>query len=197
MRDLEIIVIGGSAGALEPLLEILATLPPAVTAPVAIVLHLAPRHPSLLPGLLARATSRAIHEPEDKEPLCRGEVYVAPPNYHMLVERRRTIALSVDDPVHFSRPSIDVLFESAADAFGDCVAGVVLSGTNADGAAGLARIARAGGVALVQAAASAEHPFMPSAAAQRAGDVHALAPREVGPFLARLAGSPSAPEPSP
>jgi two-component system, chemotaxis family, protein-glutamate methylesterase/glutaminase len=197
MRDLEIIVIGGSAGALEPLLEILATLPPAVTAPVAIVVHLAPRHPSLLPGLIARASSRPIHEPEDKAPLCRGEIYVAPPNYHMLVERRRTISLSVDDPVNFSRPSIDVLFESAACAFGTRVAGLVLSGTNADGAAGLGRIAGAGGVALVQALESAEHPFMPSAAAQRAGAVHALAPREVGPFLASLPSSSSAPEPSP
>jgi two-component system chemotaxis response regulator CheB len=195
MRDIDLIVIGGSAGALEALLELLAPLPAELTAPIAVVLHLRPTLPSMVPGLLARAVGRTVREPEDKEPLVPGTVYVAPPNYHMLIERGGTIALSVDEPVHFSRPSLDVLFESAADAFGPGVVGLVLSGSNPDGAEGLHRIAAAGGVALVQRAASAAHAAMPEAAARRVGDlVHALAPREVAPFLSRLAGLHADPE---
>lgn len=198
MRDLALLVIGGSAGALEALREVLAGLPAALSAPIAVVLHQRPTQPSLVPALLARASVRAVREPEDKEPLAPRTVYVAPPNYHMLIERGGTIALSVDDPVHFSRPSVDVLFESAAAAFGRGVVGLVLSGSNPDGAEGLHRIAAAGGVALVQDPASAAHAAMPRAAARRLGGLaHALAPREVAAFLARLAGSPPDPERAP
>ncbi|HWO17431.1 MAG TPA: chemotaxis protein CheB [Kofleriaceae bacterium] len=200
MHRIDLIVIGGSAGALEVLLELMPQLPAELLAPIAIVLHQKPTQPSLVPQLLARACSRAVREPEDKEPLARGTVYVAPPNYHMLIERGGTIALSVDEPVHFSRPSIDVLFESAADALGRGVVGLVLSGSNPDGAEGLHRIAAAGGVALVQAPATAAHAVMPEAAARRVGalahaQAHALAPREVAPFLSRLAGQEPLPSP--
>lgn len=198
MHPIDIIVIGGSAGALEALLEILPAIPAELAAPIAVVLHLKPTHPSMIPTLLARVCTRAVREPEDKEPITAGTVYVAPPNYHMLIERGGTIALSVDAPVHFSRPSLDVLFESAADAFGRRVVGLVLSGSNADGAEGLQRIAAAGGVALVQAPASAAHPVMPEAAARRVGKAaRALAPREVAPFLSRLAGLSATSPPSP
>ncbi len=196
-RGFDLIVIGGSAGALEPLLEIVGQLPAELAAPLAVVVHLRPGQPSLVPGLLADATSRAIREPEDKEPLLPHTIYVAPPNYHMLVERRRSIALSVDDPVNFSRPSIDVLFESAADAFGAGVIGLVLSGANVDGAAGLARIAGAGGIALVQHLASAAYPAMPEAAARQVPSARALAPGDVAPFLARLSAPRSVLEPLP
>ena len=199
MHRIDIIVIGGSAGALEALLELLPTLPAELAAPIAVVLHLKPTQPSMVPELLARVCTRVVREPEDKEPIAPGTVYVAPPNYHMLLERGGTIALSVDEPVHFSRPSLDVLFESAADAFGPGVVGLVLSGSNADGAEGLQRIAAAGGVALVQAPASAAYATMPEAAARRVGGhARALAPREVAPFLSRLVGlSPSPLSPNP
>jgi two-component system chemotaxis response regulator CheB len=198
MPPLDIIVIGGSAGALEALLELLPAIPAELAAPIAIVLHQKPTQPSMLPTLLGRVCTRTVREPEDKEPIVPGTVYVAPPNYHMLIERSGTIALSVDAPVHFSRPSLDVLFESAADAFGPGVVGLVLSGSNADGAEGLQRIAAAGGVALVQAPASAAHATMPEAAARRVGArAHALAPREVAPFLSRLAGRSADLPPSP
>jgi two-component system chemotaxis response regulator CheB len=186
---LDAIAIGGSAGALEPLFEILKELPSAISAPVIVVMHVLPNHPSLIPELLEQACpDRIVHEAEDKEPLQRRTIYVAPPNYHLLVEHDRTFALSVDDPVNFSRPSIDVLFESAADAFGHRLVGVLLSGSNADGAAGLAAIVRQGGAAIVQADAS--YPTMPEAGLHRAPTARALTPAEIGPLLAALESAP-------
>ena len=182
---LDLLVIGGSAGALEPLMTILGSLPDELEMPVALVLHLAPRQPSLMPQLLTRTSTRRVREPEDKEPLEKRTIYVAPPNYHMLVESDgATIALSVDDPVQFSRPSIDVLFESAAEAFGARTCGIVLSGSNADGADGLARISAAGGLAIVQAPATAIHDAMPRAAAQRTATAIALEPAAMATHVA-------------
>jgi two-component system chemotaxis response regulator CheB len=187
MRGIDLVVIGGSAGALEPLLAIVSALPATHTAPIAVVVHLTPTQPSLVPALLAGVSSRKVREPEDKEPLAPNTIFVAPPNYHMLVERNRTIALSVDAPIHFSRPSIDVLFESAAHAFGDGVIGVLLSGANHDGAAGLRRIADAGGIAVVQSISSAAYPAMPATAAERVPSALACTPRELLELLARFA----------
>lgn len=159
-----ILVIGGSAGSLEPLMTILAALPQHFTAPIGVVVHMLPNQPSHLTTILARQGVRRVTEPEDKQALEASTIYIAPPNYHMLIERTRSIALSVDEPVNFSRPSIDVLFESAADAFGDRTIGILLSGFNADGAAGLKHIADAGGIALVQKPESAAYAVMPQAA---------------------------------
>lgn len=196
MRTFDLFVIGGSAGALEPLMEILAALPATVAMPIAIVIHLRPSQPSLVPSLLARETARRVCEADDKEPLVPQTIYVAPPNYHILIERSGSIALSVDSPVNFSRPSVDVLFESAADAFGSRVIGLLLSGANADGAAGLQRIAESGGVALVQSPETAAYPAMPTAGASLVPAARALAPSEVAAFLARLSDAPSPVEPS-
>lgn len=164
-----LIVIGGSAGALDLVLELAGALPDGLVAPIAIVLHLQANQPSLVPELLARTCRRPVREIEDKLTMQPQTIYVAPPNYHVLVERDRTFALSVDPPVHWSRPSIDVLFESAADAFGAGVVGIVLSGASDDGAQGLARIHRAGGRAIVQAPAAALYSVMPAAAARAVG----------------------------
>ena len=117
---------------------------------------------------------------EDKEPIVGGTIYFAPPDYHLLVESGRTFALSLDERVHFSRPAIDVLFESAAEAYGERLMGVILSGANADGAAGLRAVAAAGGIAVVQSLESPEMIAMPAAALQAAPgsievDVAALA----------------------
>lgn len=176
MKQLSVIVIGGSAGALDVLLELAGALPDTLTTPIVVVLHLQPSQPSLVPELLARACRRPVREVEDKLALLPCTVYVAPPNYHVLLERDATLALSVDPPVHFSRPSIDVLFESAADSFGAGVLGLVLSGASEDGALGLARIHRAGGAAAIQDPATAMYSTMPAAArAAVDGDAQVLA----------------------
>jgi two-component system, chemotaxis family, protein-glutamate methylesterase/glutaminase len=184
-HSIELIVIGGSAGALEPLMKLLASMPPALSVPIALVIHVLPRQPSLMPTLLSRTSTRRVREPEDKEPLEANTIYVAAPNYHMLVERKRTIALSVDEPVQFSRPSIDVLFESAASAFGARCAGIVLSGSNADGAEGLRAIAAAGGIAIVQAPETTAYDAMPRAATRAVPSARSLAVEDIAPYLVR------------
>jgi two-component system chemotaxis response regulator CheB len=182
---IELLVVGGSSGALDVLFTFLPALPPAVTVPMVVVIHVSPSLPSLMPRLLADICARPVREAEDKEPLAPGTIYIAPPNYHLLVERTGTLALSVDEPVLFSRPSIDVLFESAADAYGERVAGLVLSGGNTDGANGLLHIARRGGLAIVQDPATAAVAVMPAAARARTRDAaHVVAPGQLAPFLA-------------
>lgn len=187
MTGTGVIVIGGSAGALEALLEILPALPAELTIPIVIVIHLLPEHPSLIPRLLSRRCQRPVHEAEDKVAIQPSTIYVSPPNYHLLLERDGTLALSVDPPVHFSRPSIDVLFESAADSYGPSVAGLILSGSNEDGARGLCEIHRAGGVAIVQDPQSAPHPVMPAAALRWVGpEVRVFAVGQLAGFLTTL-----------
>jgi len=167
---IELVVIGGSSGALEALLALVPAFPDELTVPLVVVLHLGPTQKNLVPEILRNVTSRPVVEADDKQPLRAGHIYIAPPNYHLLVERTRTLALSVDEPINFSRPSIDVLFESAADAYGPRCVGVLLSGANDDGAKGLERITDAGGRAFVQAPVTASQPTMPAAAARRLGD---------------------------
>jgi two-component system chemotaxis response regulator CheB len=187
--NIEMIVTGGSAGALDALSVLLPALPRGFAIPIAIVLHLHPTKPSYLVQVLGSKCSLCVKEAEDKEPFAPATVYIAPPNYHLLVERHRCFALSVDEPVHFSRPAIDVLFESAADALGAAVAGVLLTGGNDDGARGLDRIARTGGITLVQSPESAAVRTMPEAALRRNPTHRALSPAELGTFLAHIDGS--------
>lgn len=168
--DVHAIAIGGSAGALDVLLAVLPALPVGLDAAVIVVVHTAANGSSLMARILSDACALPVREAEDKLRIERGTIYVAPAGYHLLVERGGGFALSVDEPVHFSRPSIDVLFETASDAFGPGLVGLLLSGANADGAAGLLRIHRAGGVALVQSPASAATETMPQAAIARLGD---------------------------
>jgi two-component system, chemotaxis family, protein-glutamate methylesterase/glutaminase len=164
---IEAIVIGASAGGVEALGLILPSLPAKFRPAVLIVLHLPRERPSLLVEIYEKRSALPIREADDKEPIEPGTIYFAPPDYHMLVERNRQIALSTEEPVHFSRPSVDVLFESAADAFGSRLLGVILTGANEDGAAGLHAIHRAGGVTVVQQPDSAKVPLMVVSALQR------------------------------
>ncbi|MBA2688398.1 MAG: chemotaxis protein CheB, partial [Gemmatimonadaceae bacterium] len=143
-----IAVIGTSWGGLAALTEIIAGLPRDFPIPIAVVQHRS-KDSDLLVGLLQDVSGLCIRDAEDKEPLCAGTIYIAPPDYHMLVEREY-VSLTVDSPVRFSRPSIDVLFKSASDTFGANTIGVVLTGANEDGAGGLARIAARGGKTIVQ-----------------------------------------------
>jgi two-component system, chemotaxis family, protein-glutamate methylesterase/glutaminase len=163
-RPLEMVAIGGSTGAIDGLCTLLPMLPPGFEAPIAVVVHL-PRHRrSALATVLAGSCPMPVREPEDKEPLHPGTVYVAPADYHLMIDRGPSFSLSTDEPENFSMPSIDVLFDSAARIFGSALAGVVLSGANADGATGLRAIVDAGGVALIQTPAEAEFAAMPEAA---------------------------------
>jgi two-component system chemotaxis response regulator CheB len=184
--NVQAIVAGGSAGAIEALRTILPALPADFPIPIAITLHVHPNKPSHLAQVLGMRCALVVKEAEDKEPLLPCTVYLAPPNYHLLLETQRCFSLSVDDPVLFSRPAIDVLFDSAADAFGPALVGLLLTGGSEDGARGLARIGRAGGVTLVQAPSTAAVPFMPEAALRLSTPDHVLPLDEIGPFLARL-----------
>lgn len=187
--NVEAIVVGGSAGALDALSAILPVLPHGFRIPIALVLHLPPSKPNYTPGLLRDKCVLDVREADDKEPILPGAIYLAPPDYHLFIEKQRCFSLSVDEPVHFSRPAIDVLFESAADAFGSALVGILLSGANEDGARGLARIKNAGGTAIVQTPATASSPNMPDAGIRLAGGDYVLSPGEIGSFIARL-GSP-------
>jgi two-component system, chemotaxis family, protein-glutamate methylesterase/glutaminase len=184
---IEAIVIGGSAGALDALSQILPALPAAFAVPVVLVLHVHPSKPSHLARVLGSRCALCVKEAEDKEPLAPATVYVAPPNYHLLVEKRRCLSLSVDEPVLFSRPAIDVLFESAADAFGPALTGVLLSGGSDDGARGIAQIHGNGGLTVVQAPSTASVSTMPNAAIRLSPGSQVLPLAEIGPFLANLA----------
>lgn len=165
---LDAVAIGASAGGVEALSILLPKLPPRCRVSFFIVVHIPRERPSLLPEVLAVRCPLPIREAEDKEPVEPGTVYVAPPDYHLLVDRGPALALSSDEPVHFSRPSIDVLFESAADIYGERLMGVILTGSNQDGAMGLAAIARAGGRAVVEEPAAAAASFLPEAALRQA-----------------------------
>jgi two-component system, chemotaxis family, protein-glutamate methylesterase/glutaminase len=160
----DLIVIGGSAGAIEVLARLLSGLTARFMPAVAIVIHLPPEGPNVLHEIFAGPGAPPMKLAEDKEPISPGTIYFAPPDYHLLVESGRTFALSQDERVHYSRPAVDVLFESAAEAYRERLLGIVLSGANADGAAGLKAIAAAGGMTVVQALASAEMIAMPAAA---------------------------------
>jgi two-component system chemotaxis response regulator CheB len=181
----EAIVIGGSSGALDALSIILPALPARFPIPIAIVLHLPPNRPSLLADMLAARCSLRVREVEDKEPVAAATVFVAPPNYHLLIERQRTFALSIDAPIHFSRPAIDVLFESAAEAYGEHLLAVLLAGANEDGARGVGRVKARGGTVIVQEPASTHAPEMPRAALRTASVNGVLAPPAIAAFLAR------------
>jgi two-component system chemotaxis response regulator CheB len=161
---MEAVVIGASAGAIQALSRILPALPADYPIPVLVVVHIPADRSDLLAPLFQAKCRVRVKEAEDKEPILPGVVYFGPSDYHLLVEADRTISLSVDEPVLYSRPSIDVLFESAADTYRAGLVGVILTGANEDGAAGLRAVAAVGGTALVEDPATAFAPAMPSAA---------------------------------
>jgi two-component system chemotaxis response regulator CheB len=162
-RQVDLVVIGGSAGAIEVLQRVLGQLPARFGPATAIVIHVPADGPNLLPEIFT-TQGAPLKLAEDKEPIVGGTIYFATPDYHLLIEKGRTFAFSMDERVHYSRPAIDVLFETAAEAYGERVLGVILSGANADGAAGLRAIAAAGGITAVQALETAEMIAMPAAA---------------------------------
>ena len=166
-RHLEAVVIGASAGGFEAILTLLEGLPPTYPMPLVALLHLPDNHESRLPELFGYRLQLQVREARDKEPLAPGVLYVAPAGYHLSIENDYSLSLSCEERVSYARPSIDVLFASAADAYGPALAGILLTGANFDGAAGLAGIRVAGGLTVVQDPASAEVPTMPEAALRR------------------------------
>jgi two-component system, chemotaxis family, protein-glutamate methylesterase/glutaminase len=188
LRNLiEGVVIGASAGGIEALAVLLPALPATFRPSLFIVVHLPRDRPSLLVEIFEKRCALPIHEAEDKEPIEPGTVYFAPPDYHLLVEKNRQLALSADEPVHYSRPSVDVLFESAAEAYGDRLAGIILTGGNEDGSAGLHAIHLAGGVTVVQRPDNARVPVMVVSALQRGPADFVLSLQEIAGFLGGLA----------
>jgi two-component system, chemotaxis family, protein-glutamate methylesterase/glutaminase len=163
-RSLRAIVIGASVGAIETLSVLLPVLARDLRVPAVVVVHLPPRRASLLPQLFRGLCQAPVQEPMDKQPVAAGTIWIAPPDYHLLIEPEHTFALSVDPPVHFSRPAIDVLFASAAAAYGSSLAAVILSGASEDGAAGAGAVRAAGGYVLVQDPQHAAASTMPRAA---------------------------------
>lgn len=181
----ELIVVGGSWGGMRAIASVLDALPAGFELPVVVAQHRPVGGDDVLEQVLARHSRLEVVAPSDKEPLLPGRVYVAPPDYHLIVEPGH-LSLSTDELVQFARPSIDVLFESAAHAYGDRAVGVLLTGVNEDGAAGLARIAAAGGFTIAQDPATAEQAEMPSAAVARGAARRVLPLERIGPFLAEL-----------
>lgn len=165
-RSFGAIVIGASAGGITALGTILPALPATFPVPIVVVLHQHPGGSAGWPDYLGRQTALTVVEVEDKMQLSAGTIHCAPPGYHLLMEQDGSFALSVDAKVHYSRPSIDLLFTSAADAFGPALIGVILTGANGDGAEGLAAIAARGGLAVVQSLQTSDWPTMPAAALQ-------------------------------
>lgn len=185
----EAVVIGASAGAVQALARILPALPADYPLPVLVVVHVPADRDNMLVPHFAATCRIAVREAEDKETIRAGTVYFAPSDYHMLVEPDRTISLSLDPLVHYSRPSIDVLFDSAADAYGPALAGVVLTGANDDGAAGLKAVADAGGVTLAEDPATAYSPAMPRAALDACPAARSMSLDQIASFLAALRGA--------
>lgn len=167
IKDTHLLLIGGSAGSLEVLIAVLPQLKLLHNWAMVIVLHRKSTDDTLLENLIAMKTVIPVKEVEDKTLLEAGFIYIVPSDYHLLFEKNGSLSLDVSDKVNYSRPSIDVVFESAADVYGSRVTAVLLSGANADGTQGLMAIKQAGGTVVIQDPASAEMPYMPKFAMEK------------------------------
>ena len=185
-RDPALVVVGASAGGLHALQVLVSGLPGDWDTAMAVVQHRS-RDSQALCELLQDVTPLRVCEVEDKQEITAGGVYLAPPDYHLFVEDQH-FSLSIDAPVRWSRPSIDVLFESAADAYGDRTVGVVLTGANSDGARGLRRIVDAGGQAIIQDPATAEVRVMPESACRAVSEACVLPLEDIPGHLRQLQG---------
>lgn len=181
----DLVVAGTSWGGLDALRWLLGGLPDDFPVPIVIVQHRSTESSEVMVRMLQSRSSLAISEASDKDVIEPGHVYIAPPDYHLLVEPG-SLALSTDEVVHHSRPSIDVAFESAADAYRNRLVGVILTGANTDGSAGLKRIRDEGGVTVVQDPATAARPEMPSAAVAAVKGARILPLRKIAPFLVEI-----------
>ncbi|RHX79266.1 chemotaxis protein CheB [Leptospira yasudae] len=182
----EAIVVGVSSGGLNAMKTIFSALPADYEIPLIVVQHLSPRSDGEWIRILGRSSRIKIKEADEKETIEGPAVYVSPPNYHLLIEKNRTFSLSADERVNFARPSVDVLFESASEVYGEALIGIVLTGANSDGANGMKKIKANGGLAIVQDPTTAEAPFMPEAAIRACSVDHVLSLEKISEFLIRL-----------
>lgn len=187
-RKFKAVVIGVSTGGVSALKLVLGALPADFPIPVLVVTHITPDSDDGLAVLLDTLCAIRVKEADDQEPMIPGSVYLAPANYHMMVERGGTLALSIDPLVNFARPSVDVLFETAAEVYGPALIGVIMTGAGNDGSKGLSKIKSCGGMAIVQDPADAEMDAMPRSALQLLKADHIVLLVEIPPLLIRLAG---------
>ncbi|RYZ28501.1 MAG: chemotaxis protein CheB [Chitinophagaceae bacterium] len=182
----ELLLIGGSAGSLDVLIQLLPALDKKLDLAIVIVLHRKAGE-SLLVDLLNDKTAWTVKEAEDKEDIQKRTIYVAPPDYHLLIEKDKTLSLDFSEKVHFSRPSIDVSFETAAEAYGSSLMAVLLSGANSDGAEGLRQIKQAGGTTIVQNPKEAAVAYMPQQAIELTKVDYIAGTTEISAIINRLA----------
>lgn len=188
MTEISAVVLGASAGGVEALGALLPAFPRDAGVAVFVVVHLPRERPSRLAEIFAPKCSLTVREADDKEPVAPGTIYFAPPDYHLLIDAGPQLSLSSDELVHYSRPSIDVLLETAADIFRERLLGIVLTGANDDGAAGLAAVARGGGRTWVQAPQTAVASAMPLAALKSAPASASLELAQMARLLRGLRG---------
>ena len=182
----KVVVIGGSAGSLEVLLKLLPGLDTIESIAIILILHRRNTEDSVLEELLRMKSGKKVMEIEDKTPLKPGCIYVAPADYHLLFETNLTFSLDVSEKVNYSRPSIDVSFESAADVFRHKLIAILLSGANSDGAAGLRVVTKMGGTVVIQSPETANVPFMPEFAIKHVKANYILSPSEITTFIRDL-----------
>lgn len=183
---IEAIVIGASAGGVEALLSIFSVLRAGFRLPIIVVLHLPEQRNSQLAEVMARRVAMPVIEAGDKMPIEAGTLYLATPGYHLSVEMDRSLSLSLEERLHYSRPAIDYLFASAADAYGAGLLAVLLTGANQDGARGLAQVKHLGGITVVQDPDEAQVSTMPDAALALHHPDHILPLRGIGRLLVEL-----------
>jgi two-component system, chemotaxis family, protein-glutamate methylesterase/glutaminase len=181
-----IIVIGASAGGLNVIATLLKSLPEDYKIPIIIVQHLSPQSNDFWIKSINELCKFEVKEAEEKELIQKGFVYIAPPNYHLLVEHDKTLSLSVEEKVNFSRPSIDVLFESASDVFKENLIGIIFTGSSKDGASGMKKIKENGGTTIVQDPSTSENKFMPEAAINASKIDHILSLEKIIELLKKL-----------
>ena len=179
MNGFKVMVIGGSAGSLEVIIALLQALPQSPGAAVIIIVHRKNDLESILANLLSYKTHLPVREVEDKDAILPDHVYIAPPDYHLLIEDERTFSLDSSEKINFSRPSIDVTFESVAETFGSRTIGILLSGANADGASGLLKIRKSGGYTIVQDPSTADIGYMPQQAIDVGAAMRVMDAREL------------------
>lgn len=182
------IVIGASAGGMDAIKSILMPLQEEFQVPILIVQHLGPHSDGYMARHLNELCKINVKEADEKEKIIPGNVYIAPSNYHLLVEKDETLSLTVDPKVNYSRPSIDVLFESAAEVYENELIGIILTGGNGDGSKGLKRIKEFGGLAIVQDPRTAEADFMPKAAMKASEVDYILSLNKISNKLIKLVG---------
>ena len=183
MERCDAFIIGGSAGSLEVLLKVLPVIDAAIKFPIVIVIHRKHGTDSLLPDLLSGRTSLQVKEVDEKEELKAGFIYIAPSDYHLLIERDHTFSLDYSEKINYSRPSIDVTFQTAAEVYKNKLACLLLSGSNSDGVKGLKNVKEWGGMAVIQDPKTAQVAYMPAQAQLNVQIDTVLKPEDMGEFI--------------